>query len=558
MIIAAAAAQAGPGRCPDAKRNRYTPCHPRRASGAINRGAVVVGGGGSFPAAKPVEARLAAAVAVAPCFSRSEYSCMRAAKYHRSGFGARDEAQRESSSAAELARTMFCCGGSASKYHLVEAAEVDPYAAQGAASGTRVPQGPPDEPTGDVELSIECTNLKSFDLTSKSDPLVVAWARDDNGAWRELGRTEVKMEEQNPKFVKSFELPYFFERTQWLRFDVYDADESHSDLARHDFVGTSGEVRLCDIVAADRSRRGYPLLEKKQLAAVASIAAGKPTSSKLGSVIVIAEEMKGTSRSAKFSLRAEGLANKDGFLCCGGRSDPFVAVSRFHKGAWVRCHSSPHVMNDLNPRWQDFSIPTRKLNGNDPLEGGKDRSILFEVYDWDADGSHDKIGFVAAQLSQLVTEDGQPVALKLQHPTRGGQSHGVGTLIFDSVTVSELPTFMDFVKGGCELGLMTAIDFTGSNGQPDRRDSLHYQPLDGRPNDYQSALRSVGEIVCAYDHDGKVPALGNTNIYPFTLSRANHTCPDMFKPKGTLALPRKLAIVARKHTPNPKTSDQPA
>jgi len=32
---------------------------------------------------------------------------------------------------------------------------------------------------------------------------------------------------------------------------------------------------------------------------------------------------------------------------------------------------------------------------------------------------------------------------------------------------------MDFIRGGTELNLVTAIDFTGSNGVPSRPDSLH-------------------------------------------------------------------------------------
>lgn len=37
----------------------------------------------------------------------------------------------------------------------------------------------------------------------------------------------------------------------------------------------------------------------------------------------------------------------------------------------------------------------------------------------------------------------------------------------------ERPSFMDFIRGGTELNLVTAIDFTGSNGVPSRPDSLH-------------------------------------------------------------------------------------
>lgn len=35
-------------------------------------------------------------------------------------------------------------------------------------------------------------------------------------------------------------------------------------------------------------------------------------------------------------------------------------------------------------------------------------------------------------------------------------------------------TFMDFMRGGLEIGLFVGIDFTGSNGNPSSPTSLHY------------------------------------------------------------------------------------
>jgi hypothetical protein len=33
---------------------------------------------------------------------------------------------------------------------------------------------------------------------------------------------------------------------------------------------------------------------------------------------------------------------------------------------------------------------------------------------------------------------------------------------------------LDYIFGGCEIGLSIAIDFTLSNGAPEKHDSLHY------------------------------------------------------------------------------------
>ena len=35
-------------------------------------------------------------------------------------------------------------------------------------------------------------------------------------------------------------------------------------------------------------------------------------------------------------------------------------------------------------------------------------------------------------------------------------------------------SFLDYIFGGCEIGLHVAIDFTLSNGEINNQDSLHY------------------------------------------------------------------------------------
>ena len=58
---------------------------------------------------------------------------------------------------------------------------------------------------------------------------------------------------------------------------------------------------------------------------------------------------------------------------------------------------------------------------------------------------------------------------------------------------------MEYVFGGCEIQLVTAIDFTLSNGNPAEKDSLHY--LDMAKNEYLQAIKSVGNILQYYDSD---------------------------------------------------------
>lgn len=74
-------------------------------------------------------------------------------------------------------------------------------------------------------------------------------------------------------------------------------------------------------------------------------------------------------------------------------------------------------------------------------------------------------------------------------------------------------TFIDYLKNGVQLGLVIAIDFTGSNGSPSEQGSLHaIQP--GMMNDYERAIMSCGNIVAYYDYDQMFPVFGFGAILP--------------------------------------------
>merc|ERR1719510_2668888 len=84
----------------------------------------------------------------------------------------------------------------------------------------------------------------------------------------------------------------------------------------------------------------------------------------------------------------------------------------------------------------------------------------------------------------------------------------VGHLVLNSIDLELHPTFLDFISGGTELSFTVAVDFTGSNGNPMEPTSLHYNDPTGNPNQYVTAIRSVGDIIQDYDNDKMFPALG--------------------------------------------------
>jgi len=66
-------------------------------------------------------------------------------------------------------------------------------------------------------------------------------------------------------------------------------------------------------------------------------------------------------------------------------------------------------------------------------------------------------------------------------------------------------SFIDYLRGGMQINLTVAIDFTGSNGPPNMPNSLHY--LGAKQNQYEIAIRACGDIVAYYDYDQNVVIL---------------------------------------------------
>lgn len=69
------------------------------------------------------------------------------------------------------------------------------------------------------------------------------------------------------------------------------------------------------------------------------------------------------------------------------------------------------------------------------------------------------------------------------------------------------PSFVDYLRGGVELNMIVAIDFTGSNGSPNHPTSLHYMNPTA-PNQYQMAIAAITQILLNYDSDKRIPAFG--------------------------------------------------
>lgn len=344
-------------------------------------------------------------------------------------------------------------------------------------------------PVTRVELRISCLKLPKKDTSSKSDPCVTLFTETDPGAgsWNEYGRTEIIENCEDPQFVTSFEIDYYFELNQRLKFGVYDIDNKTEKLEDDDFIGQL-ECSLGQIVSSKTYTR--KLTHK-----------GKTL--KEGTITVECEEVKGISDTLSLKFHAKNLDNKDTF----GKSDPFLLFSRQKtNGEWINAYKTEVVKNSLSPSWRPIMIESRKLFG-----GNQNSELKIECYDYDSNGSHDLIGSFCTRFSEISKASEGEVSWSCINEKKKSKKESYtdsGTILLTYCKVSKKEkAFYDFITSGLQLNFTVGIDFTASNGEAQKAGSLHYITPEG-PNDYQKAISSVGSVIEDYDFDKKFPALG--------------------------------------------------
>lgn len=93
--------------------------------------------------------------------------------------------------------------------------------------------------------------------------------------------------------------------------------------------------------------------------------------------------------------------------------------------------------------------------------------------------------------------------IKLSNP----KHKNPGSIVLKRIEQFSKPTFIDYLRGGLQLNLSVAVDFTGSNGAVTQPSSLHYLNQYSL-NNYQQAIMAIGNILLNYDYDKRIPAFG--------------------------------------------------
>lgn len=208
------------------------------------------------------------------------------------------------------------------------------------------------------------------------DPLAVVFTGGP-GAWREIGRTEKRLNEWNPKFSKSIVLPADNEdqRRVQLRVDFYNKTMSDSH-----FLGTC-EVSLFGLISSAGRDVELELQTPEKVS-------GSPR------VFLTAQEgYTAESGNATFSLQ---LAQTNYY---GVSMAIYYEICRAGEQTWYSVYKSDHVRID-EQGWGQF--PSAKVSLRELTMDEEATGLLFNIYRHRRIGSRKLLGHFQTSLKDLL------------------------------------------------------------------------------------------------------------------------------------------------------------
>lgn len=294
----------------------------------------------------------------------------------------------------------------------------------------------------------------------------------------EIGRTEEVHNNLNPDFVRKVVVNFNFEMVQKIRFQVFDIDP-----VGRDFLGQM-DTTLADIVAFKGKQFIKPLI-------------GKNRNLNCGQIIIVVEEVVANKQVIHFQVFGFDIRRSLLF-----KRDVFLRIWKTNEdGTTSLVSKSEVVFATTEPVFKEFSLKITAL-----CNGDFDRSVRMDLMKHNYSGDHRLLGSVFTTVNTMLKGSPEENAHQLNKKSSSSNKKR-GRLEIRSVRLSQELSFVDFIRGGTELHFAVAIDFTASNGAPNDPRSLHFV-AGQKPNAYEIALRSVGEIISHYDPKGMYASFG--------------------------------------------------
>ena len=309
-----------------------------------------------------------------------------------------------------------------------------------------------------VSLSIE---IKNVDISSEHRVELIT-KEENKGISRSksVGFTERKAKNPDDNtiiFQQFFTIPYYFEKQQLLEFRVYFNNNEN------ELIQTS----LGSIMGG----RGQTL--KKKL-------------SNGEDIFIKGNELKKSSKEIVLDIKIEGnnlVGTKYRYSVVNKGTDQKPDNKKLYDSEVKGVNKNTFDKNQIV--FLSCKIPLMYLN-----PGGERNDNLISI-EFNDIIHRREIGNYQGYFSNIKNSNHLEIVL----------FNNIKAII--NCKIESHPTFISYLRSGINIGLTIGIDFTGSNGHYKDPPSLHY--LGGGLNNYESAIRSCGDIVSAYDKEQSFP-----------------------------------------------------
>jgi hypothetical protein len=190
-------------------------------------------------------------------------------------------------------------------------------------------------------------------------------------------------------------------------------------------------------------------------------------------------------------------------------------------GEYEHVARTKHVSRNVNPTWQPIKTTLMNL-----CDGDYSRPLLVQVYDWDPSEKQPELiaQTEIESAQQLISQVQQTFTLKSPFDTTTTMTTTIESqLIVNSVEINKQDSFVDYIRGGFQLELMYAIDFSSSNGVPNTTFSLHNRSDD--QNAYLKVIELISNTVCPYS-GGKSKNEQEVHMFGFGTTLSDQTESD--------------------------------
>jgi hypothetical protein len=220
-------------------------------------------------------------------------------------------------------------------------------------------------PFTEIALRISCCNLPNTDLTSKSDPYAAVFMKKPSGLWDLIKVTEVVSNNLNPTFITLINTKFYFEEKQVFKIHIYDQDdEDLYNFSKQDLLG-SAEGLISDIFTT--KEKSYDLKGKHNK----------------GTVKISCEVVKASRQLVTMKMTLP-------------MPHCFLLISKKTTSDWAPIYKSEvtgEVVNEFKP----IQVSASLLCNND-----NDLPILFQIFQYNKNGSHKLHGELCMSLNQLI------------------------------------------------------------------------------------------------------------------------------------------------------------